>query len=106
MFEKGDKYIHFTKYGGINKGFVKSYHKGTFVIDTQNQISYYKPYIITNNNTRLELDGSDGKIYKINQEYTKEQSEKLAERFKSMSERKSFIAEKLINEKQQWKISL
>ncbi len=106
MFQKGDKYIHFTKYGGINKGVVKSYHTGTFVIDTTNQVSYYKPYITTTNNTQLQLDGSDGKIYKINQEFTKEESEVFAERFKSFTERKNFIAEKLIKDKQQWKISL
>lgn len=31
MFEVGDKYIHFTKYGGRNKGTVSNLHEKTHV---------------------------------------------------------------------------
>jgi hypothetical protein len=64
MFKSGDKYIHFTKYGGVNKGEVKSYGE-TRVIDTKNCVEYLKPHIVTTKNIVLELDGSDGTIFKV-----------------------------------------
>ena len=64
MFKSGDKYIHFAKYGGVNKGEVKSYGE-TCVIDTKNCVEYLKPHIVTTKNIVLELDGSDGTIFKV-----------------------------------------
>jgi hypothetical protein len=64
MFKSGDKYIHFTKNGSINKGEVKSYCE-TCVIDTINCVEYLKPYIVTTKNIVLQLDGSDGTIFKV-----------------------------------------
>ena len=69
MFKEGDKYIHFTKYGSVNKGEVKSCDSTTS-IDTQNLCSYEKLQIITTKGIILNLDGSDGKIYKIDGEFT------------------------------------
>jgi hypothetical protein len=77
MFKVGDKYIHFTKYGSVNKGEVKSYGE-TRVIDTENCVEYLKPHIVTTKNFILELDGSDGMIFKIKSEYTIEESEKIS----------------------------
>lgn len=74
MFKQGDKYIHFTKYGSVNKGEVKSCGYTTS-IDTQNHCSYDKLTITNTKGITLELDGSDGKIYKIEEEYTPEQAE-------------------------------
>lgn len=69
MLKEGDKYIHFTKYGNINKGEVRLC--GSIKsIDTHNLCSYEKHYIINTKGIILELDGSDGKIYKIDGEFT------------------------------------
>ena len=36
-FQKGDQYVHYTKYGGINKGEVKEIHK---IIYRKKDINY------------------------------------------------------------------
>ena len=77
MFKPGDIYIHFTKYGSVNKGEVKSYIE-THMIDTKNCVNYLKPHIITTKNIVLELDGSDGKIFKVEKEYTIEECTKMS----------------------------
>lgn len=65
MFETGDKFIHYTKYGGVNIGEVKEVNV-VKCIDAGNKVIYDKPVIITTNNVALDTDGSDGRIYKIN----------------------------------------
>ena len=87
MFKPGDRYIHFTKYGSVNKGEVKLCGE-TLVIDTKNCVEYLKPYITTTKNIVLELDGTDGIIYKIKKEYTIEEGKKLSMTFEKMSEYK------------------
>ena len=64
MFKIGDRYIHFTKYGSVNFGTVKHVHEVN-VIDTNNSVVYVSVSIITDKNSCLELDGSDGRIYRI-----------------------------------------
>ena len=64
MFKKGDKFIQFTKHGGVNKGEVQELHYTT-VWDTKNLCRYQSISIFTTNGVRLDLDGSDGRIYKI-----------------------------------------
>jgi hypothetical protein len=64
MFKAGDNYIHFTKYGGINRGEVKWYGEVT-TIDVDNGVLYQKPYLVTTKNIILQLDGTDGRIFKI-----------------------------------------
>jgi hypothetical protein len=86
-FTPGSKYIHFTKYGGINKGEVKSYGE-THVMDTKNCVTYLKPHIITTKNILLELDGSDGTIFKVEKEYTIEEAKKLSMTIEKMVEYK------------------
>ena len=81
-YKPGDKYIHYTKYGGINKGVVESY-KEAIVVDTENLVKYYTPAIITTRGITLRLDGSDGLIYKIESEYTYEDA-KILEGFLTM----------------------
>ena len=88
MFKEGDKYIHFTKYGSVNKGEVRSCGSTTS-IDTQNLCSYKKLHIITTKGIMLELDGSDGKIYKIDHEYTPEQAENINNFIKSAIRKKT-----------------
>jgi hypothetical protein len=88
MFKEGDIYIHFTKYGGVNKGEVKSYGE-THVMDTKNCVRYLKPHIITTKNILLELDGSDGTIFKVEKEYTIEESKSLSTTLQKMVEYKN-----------------
>jgi hypothetical protein len=88
MFKVGDRYIHFTKYGGVNKGEVKSYGE-THIIDTKNCVEYLKTHIITTKNILLELDGSDGKIFKVEKEYTIEESKSLSTTLQKMVEYKN-----------------
>lgn len=82
-FKKGDKYIHFTKRGSINKGTVESINK-IHVTDTDNCCVYDKYYLVNEKNISYSLDGEDGRFYKIDKEYTKEESEQLASAFKHM----------------------
>jgi hypothetical protein len=88
MYKVGDRYIHFTKYGSVNKGEVKSYGERK-VIDTENCVEYLKPYIITTKNIVLELDGSDGMIFKVENEYTIEECKKMSMTIQKMVEYKN-----------------
>lgn len=88
MFNVGDKYIHFTKYGGVNKGEVKRAGKTT-VLDTKNKVNYIKHYIVSTKNIALDLDGSDGQIFKIESELTDEQCENIINTFGRLSRRKT-----------------
>jgi hypothetical protein len=87
MFKKGDKYIHFAKYGSINKGEVKSCNNER-VIDTENLVMYSSQYIITTKNIILKLDGSDGKIYKIDGEFTVEGANQINDMLTEVMEEK------------------
>lgn len=87
IFEKGDKYIHFTKHGGVNRGVVR-YAGYTIVIDTKNGVSYKRDYILNTNGVSYDLDGSDGRFYLIEKEYTKEECENIANNFKKFGEAK------------------
>lgn len=91
----GDNYIHFTKYGGVNKGTVKSVSELTCV-DTKNKITYIKYSIVTNNGILLELDGSDGRIYKIEKELTDENCTNIAQTITNMGQHKQNIEKKII----------
>lgn len=90
MFKKGDKYIHFTKYGGVNKGEVE-YFGYVNVIDSVRGVQYKKYYIVNTKKISLELDGSDGKIYKVEKEYTPEECERITNTFKNLSRIKNKI---------------
>lgn len=96
MFEKGDKYIHFTKYGGVNKGEVADIFEMN-VINTNKLCKYVKFGILTTNGVRLHLDGSDGKIYKITSEMTKERAKELSKVFERVSAKKHRSSNKEIH---------
>lgn len=87
MFKKGDKYIHFTKHGGVNKGEV-DYIYETNVLNIDNQCTFRKLSIFTTKGFSLNLDGSDGKIYKIDSEISEERAKQLASAFKKMTNHK------------------
>ena len=63
MLNKGDKYIHFTKYGGTNIGVVEEYQDHVYT--HHEGVTYISPSILTTKGVRLKLDGSDGRIYKV-----------------------------------------
>lgn len=87
MLKKGDKYIHFTKYGGVNKGEVQDIHEIN-VLDTSNNCTYKKITILTSKGFSLSLDGSDGKIYKIESEISEDRAKQLSNTFKRMTNHK------------------
>ena len=52
MFKEGDKYIHFTRFGSINKGTIKHIgYVGT--IDTTNSVCYNRPYMVNEKNQQI-----------------------------------------------------
>lgn len=76
MFKQGDKYIHFTKYGGVNKGEVQRYGQ-MMNHDYENEVIYVSTYIISTMGHVISLDGSDGRVYKINETMDPEMLKKL-----------------------------
>ena len=76
MFKKGDKYIHFTKYGGVNKGEVEWYGS-TMNYDYENEVVYVSYYIKSTVGHVISIDGSDGRVYKINETMDPEMLKKL-----------------------------
>jgi hypothetical protein len=84
----GSKYIHFTKYGSVNKGEVKQCGN-ELIIDTKNHAKYYSPYIVNTKGIILNLDGRDGKIYKIEEEITIEGAKRIEDFLLKMQSQKS-----------------
>jgi hypothetical protein len=76
MFKQGDKYIHFTKYGGVNKGEVEWYGS-TMNYDYENEVVYVSYYIKSTMGHAISTDGSDGRVYKINETMDPEMLKKL-----------------------------
>lgn len=76
MFKQGDKYIHFTKYGGVNKGEVEWYGS-TMNYDYENEVVYVSYYIRSTVGHAISTDGSDGRVYKINETMDPELLKKL-----------------------------
>ena len=95
MFKEGDKYIHFTKYGGVNKGEVQRYGQ-TMNHDYENEVVYVSTYIISTMGHVISLDGCDGKVYKINENMDPEMLKKLKS--------STGVLEELKNRKQQSKV--
>jgi hypothetical protein len=98
MFKQGDKYIHFTKYGGVNKGEVEWYGP-TMNYDYENEVVYVSYYIKSTVGHIISIDGSDGRVYKINEEMDTETLRMLKNSIDVMDElknRKSVDIEKPI----------
>ena len=79
MFSPGDKFIRHSKYGSV-KGVVKSYGCVN-TIDTKHSVCSARPYIVSENGNVYNLDGADGRIYKIIKEYTTEECDIIKEKF-------------------------
>ena len=93
-FTTGSIYIHFTKYGGVNKGEVKRVGE-TIKWDTDNMVAYHVPYIETTVGHIIHLNGEDGRVFKIKNDITEE----MLRRLKSSST----ILEELKNRKEEHK---
>ena len=83
MLKKGDKYIHFTKYGGVNFGIVKDIWSIT-TIDVDNGCSYLKPQLISYNGLSYDIF-DDGKFYKVQREFTAKELENIRENNKRIA---------------------
>jgi hypothetical protein len=94
MFIAGDKFIHYTKYGGVNIGEVQSINI-TKCFDTNNKVVYDRLVIITTNSVALDTDGSDGRIYKINNFMSEEGVERLENLLDNLHEKKENTRKKL-----------
>lgn len=64
MFEKGDNFVLYTKYGGVIVGEVESIHNND-AICRQSKCVIRRQYIKTTKGMTYSVDGSDGKIYKM-----------------------------------------
>ena len=76
MFKKGDKYIHFTKYGSIHRGIIDRIVETT-AVDIKNCVRYTTYRMINTNNVMYNLDGTDGRFYTVDEEFTQEQCDLL-----------------------------
>lgn len=98
MLEEGDKYIHFTKRGGVNKGTVKRIGSVT-EIDTGNQCHYERMYMVNEKNIHYDLDGRDGRFYKVSMEYSKEEANELQRAIDELAEMKNERRSKMLTPK-------
>jgi hypothetical protein len=87
IFNPGDRYVHFTKRGGVNRGVVKEIHT-THIVDTKNGLVYLKISLINELGIIYDLDGTDGKFYPIKTELSEEDCERIKNTFNQLSERK------------------
>ena len=87
MFNKGDKFIHYTKHGGVNIGEVEDIHV-VHCHDLKNTCVYLSYSIFTTKGVRLSLDGSDGKIFKIIQNLTRERADSIDRGLRIVRDRK------------------
>lgn len=86
MLQAGDKYIHFTKYGGVNFGVVKEIWD-VHILSTDNGCMYLKPQL--RNGSGIDYDmNEDGKFFKIEKEYTPEEVEAIREKTKRLASMK------------------
>lgn len=66
LLKVGDEYIHITKYGGRNIGKVVRIDLINCCYMDNNRSYYYQEWIIINEKgIQIQLNGSDGSIYKI-----------------------------------------
>ena len=98
MFKPGDKFIRFSKYGNTHIGVVKSYGERFRVeITPTYKVSMVVPYIVSENGVVYELDGSDGRIYHVNHEYTEDEYTNLKEKFSILKHKNPFNERKRSN---------
>lgn len=77
-FKVGDLYVHYTRYGGRNKGMVKEIHKAT-AYDIETATAYEKYSLINTNNVMISLNGEDGKVYRVAAELSEQEVSDIVE---------------------------
>lgn len=90
MVEEGGMYVHYTKYGGVNTGTVKTIGYSQ-CYDTENKLTYFKHHLVNEKGIRLELDGSDGQIFPIASFLSDEQCEDFKKLAEHLGNRKAEI---------------
>jgi hypothetical protein len=95
MFQPGDKYIHFTKHGGANKGEIKEYGIRLSCDFLKNRVIMEVPYIITTNSVAYDLNGKEGMFFKISKEISEDDAKKYEELFKKIQDRKTYTSNKI-----------
>lgn len=85
--KEGDTYIRFTKYGSVIVGTVKSIGSIN-VVDSENKVYYKKPYMVTNKNISINLDGTDGQIFKVEKTLSDSDLENITELSKKLKFKK------------------
>lgn len=67
LFKSGDRYIHYTKHGGINTGIVRKIitEKVITILPDQTTIHYIRYSIINESGIIYDIDGTDGQFFKI-----------------------------------------
>lgn len=86
-FKVGDKYVHFTKHGGVNKGVVADVFSNQTVVDVPNRIRYRKWFIRTGNGITLCLN--EERIYLVEKEFSEADCENILMNAKELAKRKS-----------------
>lgn len=86
MLQAGDKYIHFTKYGGVNFGIVDEIWY-VHLLDVDNGCMYLKPQLRNQSGSNYDMT-EDGKFFKIEKEYTPEEVEAIREKTKRLASMK------------------
>lgn len=89
MLQAGDKYIHFTKYGGVNFGVVKSIWY-VHSLDVGNRCMYLKPQFRNERGSNYDMT-EDGKFFKIEKEYTPEEVEAIRKNIKRLIKEKDVL---------------
>lgn len=75
MFNEGDSYIRYSV-EGISKGIVRTV-RYSHIIDILNRVTYIKEQIISENGETLDLDGTNGNIYKVTSTISEERARDL-----------------------------
>ena len=88
MFKEGDKFIHYTKYGGVNRGEVQSVSITTGW-DFTKRCAYESVRILTTRGVSLNLDGTDGRIYRVKNEISEESAKKWTQSFRKTTDMKN-----------------
>ena len=87
MFNAGDTYIRFTKYGSVIVGTVKKVGEIN-VVDSKNKVYYKKQYMVTDKDIPVDLDGTDGQIFKVERTLSDSDLENIRELSKTLKFKK------------------
>ena len=82
-FKVGDLYVHFTKYGGVNKGMIREIHTAT-CYDTVTSTAYEKYFLININDVMISLNGEDGRVYRVSAELSEQEVSNIVETLATM----------------------